>query len=88
MRHKIYVSVFALFSEDGSIKPLEVIWEDGRRFEVQKITDVRRAASLKGGGSGIRYTCLIEGKERYLFLEDIMPTTIIGAKWFVEAKDN
>ena len=45
---------------------------------IDKVTDVRYAASLKAGGAGIRYTCQISGKERYLFLED--------QRWFVDAK--
>ena len=39
-------------------------------------TDVRPAASLKSGGAGIRYTCYIDGKKTYLFLEE--------NKWFYE----
>ena len=27
-------------------------------YEIQKVTDVRRAASLKAGGAGMRYTVL------------------------------
>jgi len=37
---------------------------------------VRRAASLKAGGSGIRYTCRIGKKDAYLYYED--------PKWFVD----
>lgn len=40
--------------------------------------DVRRAASLKAGGTGLRYRCLIGGRERYLFFED--------PRWFVEQR--
>ena len=38
---------------------------DGHVYEIQKVTDVRRAASLKAGGAGIRYTCIVDGKELY-----------------------
>ena len=54
-----------------------VLWEDGRRFEISSVSDVRRAASLKAGGSGIRYTCRIGRKDTYLYYED--------PKWFVDA---
>lgn len=73
---KRYVSVEARFDEDGGLRPLCVIWEDGRRFPIDRVTDVRRAASLKAGGTGLRYRCLIGGRERYLFYED--------PRWFVE----
>ncbi len=75
---KQYVSVTAIFDEDGNLLPINIVWEDGRKFPIDKVTDVRYAASLKAGGAGIRYTCKIGGKERYLFLED--------QRWFVDAK--
>jgi hypothetical protein len=51
----------------------------GRKlYEIDRILDVRPAASLKAGGAGIRYTCRIQGHETYIWLED--------NRWFVEAK--
>ena len=61
------------------MKPLILYWEDGAAYEIQRVLDVRPAASLKAGGAGIRYTCLISGREKYLFFEE--------DRWFVEAKD-
>lgn len=46
---KQYVAVEARFDEGGGVRPLCVIWEDGRRFPVDRVMDVRRAASLKAG---------------------------------------
>lgn len=77
---KQYVAVEARFDEGGGLRPLCIIWEDGRRFTVDRVTDVRRAASLKAGGTGLRYRCLIGGRERYLYYED--------PKWFVETQEN
>ena len=48
-------------------------------FHIDKVTDIRRAASTKVGGTGIRYTVYIDGKQSYLFEDD--------DKWFIEAKD-
>ena len=75
---KVFVEVIARFDTEGNITPLTVIWEDGRIFEVDKILDVRRAASLKVGGIGVRYTCRIHGRETFLWYED--------SQWFVEGK--
>lgn len=75
---KIFVEVIAKFTKDGGKIPLTVVWEDGRRFDVDRVTDIRRAASLKAGGQGIRYRCRIKGKETFLWLED--------DTWFVEGK--
>ncbi len=74
---KIYVDILAEFTHDGMLYPREILWEDGRRFEINKILDVRRAASLKAGGVGTRYLCRIDGRERFLFYES-------NNLWFVE----
>ena len=58
---KIYVDVNATFTKDGRLLPRSFIWKDGQIYEIQRVTDVRRAASLKAGGVGIRYTCIVNG---------------------------
>ena len=76
---KIYVNVVAAFSSDGRIRPMCIVWEDGRKFPIDKVIDVRRAASLKAGGTGLRFTCQIGGEQHYLFYEE-------NYKWFVEGR--
>lgn len=56
MARKVYVEVIARFDTDGNITPLSVKWEDGTVYEIDKVIDKRRAASLKAGGIGMRYT--------------------------------
>ena len=73
---KKYVEVSAVFTEEGKIMPASISWEDGRSFSIDRVRDIRPAASLKAGGAGIRYTCDILGRSKYLFLED--------NRWFVE----
>ena len=72
---KHYTEVKALFDEKGNILPLTMRYED-TEFEIDRITDIRPAASLKSGGAGIRYTCYVDGRLTYLFLED--------SRWFFE----
>lgn len=79
---KVYVEVHARYDPDGVFTPESVVWTDGRQFEIQKVLDVRQAASQKAGGTGIRYTCLINGKEKFLFLEEIKDKQ----RWFMEGK--
>lgn len=76
---KVYVDVKAKFSKDGRLIPLSIIWTDGSEYKIDRIKDVCRAASLRAGGAGIRYTCMIYGKESYLYYED-------NNLWFVERK--
>ena len=74
---KVYVAVELTIDEAGIMHPQRIIWEDGRKFEITSISDVRRAASLKAGGSGIRYTCHVGHKDTYLYYVD--------PKWYVDA---
>ena len=73
---KKYVEVTARFDTEGRVFPLKILWEDGSSYFIDKVLDVRPAASLKAGGAGIRYTCRINMVERFLFLEE--------SRWFVE----
>ena len=77
---KTYVCVRAYFNREGIIMPDIIIWEDGRRFKVDRIKERVPAACLKSGGSGIRYTCIIRNRETYLYLD--------GSRWFVERRNN
>lgn len=77
MDNKVYVDVTAEFSKDGDLVPKSFRWEDGQVYEIERIKDVRRAASLKAGGVGMRYTCVIGGQEKHLFYED-------NNMWFIE----
>lgn len=73
---KVFVDVTVEFSKEGQMKPVSFKWEDGCTFEIDRVYDCRRAASLKTGGQGLRYTCRVMGKKVYLFFED--------DKWFIE----
>lgn len=77
MDNKVYVDVTAEFSKEGDLIPKSFRWEDGQVYEIERIKDVRRAASLKAGGVGMRYTCVIGGQEKHLFYED-------NNMWFME----
>lgn len=84
MARKVYVSVLVWYDTKGNCKPYRIKFEDDpvyqeQVFHVDKVIDVRRAASLKVGGTGIRYTIRIDGKQLYLFEDE--------NRWFIEAKD-
>ena len=77
-RVKHYVAVDVRFEEDGRMVPMTVVWEDGHRFVIDAILDRRRAASLKTGGDGIRYTIRIGSTVTHLYYEN--------PRWFVEER--
>lgn len=86
---KVYVAVKADFRDDGVMLPREITWEDGKRYSIDRVVDIRQAAARKAGGQGDRYTVVIDGKRTYLFFErsaDITGNSI--GRWFVERKAN
>ena len=84
---KVYVPVEVEFRSDGTMLPRIIVWEDGTRYEIDRITDIRQAAAMKAGGQGDRYTIMIEGKQSFLFFERSPSLTgnNIG-RWFVERR--
>lgn len=78
-RRKVYVTVNADHLPDGTARPNRIIFENGRTYEIDRVKQRCRAASTKVGGTGLRYTVMICGKETFLFDEE-------NGKWFVEAK--
>ena len=69
---KVHVNVAATFSPDGKLQPVAFWWEDRQRFTINRVVDVCRAASLKAGGTGVRYTCMVRGREVYRRIEGLL----------------
>lgn len=80
MARKVYVGVNVDYSPEGVVLPRSLVWEDGRRFAVDRVLDIRKAASLKAGGTGVRYTVVVRSKQSYMWFDDR------ENKWFVEGK--
>ena len=76
---KTYVDMLVRMTENGKVMPVAILWNE-KQYVIDSITDMRPAASLKGGGCGFRYTVKIQGQERYLFYEDF------EKKWFIEGR--
>ena len=74
---KVYVKVISQTDEDGKITPIRIIWENGRTYDIDKVTDIRRSYVPYTGGTAIRYTVKVMGKETFIFLEN--------SKWFVQS---
>ncbi len=84
---KVYVAVKADFRADGLMLPKEITWEDGEKYKIDRVTDIRQAAAMKAGGQGDRYTIMIGGHQSYLFFE--RSTNLTGnniGRWFVERR--
>ncbi|GHT58806.1 hypothetical protein FACS18945_4940 [Bacteroidia bacterium] len=60
--------------------PLRLCTENGGKIYIDKVTDIRKTASMKAGGMGLRYTCVatMGEKQKSIYVykdEDI---------WFLE----
>ena len=80
--YKAYVDVNEVHLKDGRIFPISFVWEDGSRYNIERIIEVCHAASLKAGGAGIRYTVRTSNCDSYMFLEGDSGSH----KWFMERK--
>ena len=65
---KTYVPVSAIFDADGTMIPTDLIWEDERKYHIDKVLDVRQVAA-KSGGQGDRYAIRVNGRQSYLFFK-------------------
>lgn len=85
--YKVYVTVFVEHSADGTMLPRTVVWEDGLKYDIDRVIDIRPAYAAKAGGQGDRYTIQVNGARTYLYFERSTNLTgnVIG-RWFVERK--
>lgn len=69
------VAAIARFDANGGVWPLVLVWSDGRRFKVEKVTNV---ISLKDAENNpyLQYSCLIRSRESHVYYD--------GVRWFVD----
>ena len=53
---KVYVAVKADFAADGTMFPWIITWEEGEKYEIDRMSNIRQTPALKAGGQGDRYT--------------------------------
>ena len=85
--HKAVVKVLVVVAPDRTKTPVSLTFEDGKEYPIDRVCGRRRAAATKVGGTGIRYTIMIGGRESYLYFE--RSTNLTGrnlGRWFVERK--
>ena len=54
----------------GVVKPVLLIYTDGRQYLIDEVSEPVKCASIKSGGIGLRYTCRIRDIFLYLYLDD------------------
>ena len=84
---KVYVAVRVEFTAYGTMLPRELTWEDGEKYEIDRVSNICQAAAMKAGGQGDRYTIWVRNRQSYLFFE--RSTNLTGnniGRWFVERR--
>ncbi len=83
-KHRVYVTVKAVFDSTGHVSPLSVTWVDGRTFVIEQVLDYRPCRSLYFDLPGDCYTVKINGQTTHLFFERVDPLLITSVgRWFV-----
>ena len=75
---KVFVEVTVKVSPEGEVRPLSITFEDGIKYEIDRLKQRCRAHATKVGGTGIRYTIVVNNHETYLLEDD--------GRWVVDAK--
>ena len=76
---KTQVAVVALHTKQKELVPLFIVWDNMVKYRIDRIIRKEKAASLKYGGFGMRYTVRIQGQMRFLYYEN--------PGWFIEPCD-
>ncbi len=86
---RIDVDVILKWNTQGEFIPQEIIWKDGAKFTVDRVLSMCKAASLKAGGMGDRYTVRITNEDYHVFGKTTFLFLDLGQeppRWFVEGK--
>lgn len=79
---KEFVAVLAVHWQDGKTTPYRFQRENGETVHIDRVLNTQKAATLKAGGCGIRYTCRVTdratGRETQIYLFDD------DGYWFIE----
>ena len=60
---RVDVGVTLKVSPEGSVRPLTITFENGKTYTIDRLKERKRAAATKVGGTGIRYTVVIQNRE-------------------------
>ena len=84
---KVYVPVTVFFTEAGQMRPRTLEWEDGCKYRIDRVKDIRPTYAERAGGQGDRYTIIVNGHESFIFFEHNPEYghQDVG-RWFVERR--
>ena len=59
--YKKYVDVLTVMGKNEVLKPVAVLWDNGIKYEIDRVLQIRNKASSVGG-CGLCYECVIQGR--------------------------
>lgn len=75
---KTYIDILVKMRTDGTCIPVKVLW-DNREFEIDKVVKIGQSPpQYVGAGCTIKYSVIIGGQDKTLYLEDS------PRRWFIE----
>ncbi|MBR7186600.1 MAG: hypothetical protein IKD43_03855 [Clostridia bacterium] len=77
---KVCVEIEAKFLKEGGVRPAAILWENGAKYPVERVKFIERAPARVSAILPVRFTCIIGGKEKFLWFEPEL------MRWFVEVK--
>ncbi len=84
MSRPVPVTVILEMRASGTRHPLEIVWEDGRRYEITRSLYLGRKAA-RSAGSGECWLCLIQGRHVPLYYSPLTGCWWMDGKGQAEA---
>ena len=84
---KVYVQVKVFFDPAGFMKPVELIWKDGKIFRIDQVIDMHESQAAYSSVRRDKYTVKICGQQCSLYVERTrLPHGMQVGRWYVERK--
>ena len=84
---KVYVQVKVFFDSVGFMKPVEVIWSNGRNYRIDQVIDMHESQVAYSTVRRDKYIVKICGQECNLYFERTrLPRGLQVGRWYVERK--
>lgn len=58
---------------------MAIVW-DGQKNTINQILKITPMAEIRPGGIGTRYTCMVQGKQFYLYFDEV--------RWYIETPNH
>ena len=85
---RVDVGVTLKVSQEGNVRPLTITFENGKTYTIDRLKERKQAAATKVGGTGIRYTVVIQNRETHLSLVSFIISCCISIGSLLNKSDS